>query len=106
MKVVGKWLNLLDYYNSHYGVLTEDDVTDTQQSYDKQFRTRYTGLYALKDNKEISIEHQKCTLWGEEGEFIIVKEDNNTIDKVNVDDFFDDDKPNDIDDLKKLLNIK
>ena len=27
-----------------------------------------------------------------EGEFIIVKEDNNTIDKVNVDDFFDDDQ--------------
>lgn len=106
MQVVGQYKDLLDYYNEHYDELSEDNVVDMNQSYDKYLHTRYTWLIANKDNHRIELSHEKCSDWNNEGEWFIVKVDDKITNKEAVNNFFNYEQPTNIDGLKKLLNIK
>jgi len=98
MKLDGRFKDLLNYYCENYGDLSEDEVIDFNQSYDKGTRTRYTEIRAEQGDRQITVQHQKV----ERTEYIVVR----IMDKTEVSNFFGYDNPDNLENLKKLLNIK
>ena len=111
MQVCGKYKNLLDYFNEHSGyTITEDNVTQQKREYDKSLHTAYTWIDAEDSAYQYYCEHKKSEQWGDEGEWIImrIKKDGDYIlnQKTEVKNFFDCPATDDIEELKRILNIK
>lgn len=69
---------LLKYFNEHSGyTISEDIVTDAQREYDKYSHTERYYVIAEDGSRRYVCDYINSKLWGSEGEWIVMKVEEN-----------------------------